>query len=204
MRSDIKVIAWDFDGVLNRNIIDGRFVWADRLEEDLGIPVEPFTKSIFTPTFLDVINGRIDLHDHVGDWLQSAGHPVSAEDLLTYWFEKDDLPDRDLPGLVAKIGSIGVHQVIATNNETHRVAYIERTSLYLDHIGKVYSSGRIGHAKPSSRFFDHVREDLQLAPADLLLIDDSLTNVEAAKALGWDAFHFTSENRHLLPAYLRL
>ena len=50
MRNNIKAIAWDFDGVLNRNIVDGRFVWADTLEDDLGISVAALQKGIFNST----------------------------------------------------------------------------------------------------------------------------------------------------------
>ena len=30
--ANIKVIAWDFDGVLTSNVVDGRFIWADDFE----------------------------------------------------------------------------------------------------------------------------------------------------------------------------
>lgn len=29
-----KIIVWDFDGVLNANIVAGRFVWGDTLMAD--------------------------------------------------------------------------------------------------------------------------------------------------------------------------
>jgi putative hydrolase of the HAD superfamily len=63
VRDDIKAIAWDFDGVLNLNIDDGRFVWADTLEEDLGIPLTDFETGIFDASFHRVISGKVDLLD---------------------------------------------------------------------------------------------------------------------------------------------
>ena len=35
VRGEFDVVVWDLDGVLNRGIEDGRFVWSDRFEEDL-------------------------------------------------------------------------------------------------------------------------------------------------------------------------
>ncbi|MEO1778575.1 MAG: hypothetical protein AAFU63_07270 [Pseudomonadota bacterium] len=35
--TDTPILVWDFDGVLNANTVDGRFVWADRLAQDWGV-----------------------------------------------------------------------------------------------------------------------------------------------------------------------
>ncbi|MEL6563335.1 MAG: hypothetical protein AAFQ59_02740 [Pseudomonadota bacterium] len=38
--TDTPILVWDFDGVLNANTVDGRFVWADRLAQDWGVDTE--------------------------------------------------------------------------------------------------------------------------------------------------------------------
>lgn len=204
MRNDIKAIAWDFDGVLNRNIVDGRFVWADRLEEDLGISLDDFQTGIFDNTFAQVISGKADLKDHVQNWLDLSGHDLTATDVIDYWFDKDDLKDPYTCGLVDEIQSLGVEQIIATNNEDRRASYIEDTTGFLCLVSRVFSSGRIGHAKPETAFFEHVSETLGLPPSDILLIDDNAANVRAAEALGWQGFHFTGKSRFELASFLGL
>ncbi|MHA7773267.1 HAD family hydrolase [Roseibium sp. M-1] len=204
MRNDIKAIAWDFDGVLNRNIVDGRFVWADTLEEDLGIPLPEFERGIFDETFSNVINGKTDLQDHVQNWLDRSGYGLGASDLIDYWFDKDDLKDPYTCGLVDEIQSLGVVQIIATNNETRRASYIEDKVGFLCLVSRVFSSGRIGHAKPETAFFEHVSETLGLPPSDILLIDDSASNVRAAQSLGWQGFHFDGRTRFELASFLGL
>jgi len=204
MRSDIKAIAWDFDGVLNRNVVEGRFVWSDTLEQDFGIPADEFQAGIFDSTFPDVISGRIDLRIHVQTWLDRTGRDLNASHLIDYWFEKDDLKDPYMCGLVDEIQDLGVEQIIATNNEDRRASYIEDTTGFLCLVSRVFSSGRIGHAKPDRAFFQHVSEALGLAPGEILLVDDSAANVSAAKDLGWQGFHFTGRTRFELAPFLGL
>ncbi|WP_281927112.1 HAD-IA family hydrolase [Roseibium album] len=204
MRKNTKAIAWDFDGVLNRNVIGGKFVWSETLEEDLGIPLKDFQEGIFNRTFMQVISGKTDLKDHVRDWLCRQDHPHTADAILTYWFAKDDLQDPLTCGLVERLRLTGIRQVVATNNEHHRTTYIERISGFSDRVDRVFSSGRIGHAKPDAAFFQHVSTSLDLPPEDMLLIDDSSANIAAARSLGWDGFHFTEETRTELASFLGL
>ena len=75
---DVDYVVWDFDGVVNRNIVDGRFIWSDNFEADLGIPLQPFTNFIFSGKFTDVICGRKDLLEHIGDWIAHSGFGGSA------------------------------------------------------------------------------------------------------------------------------
>ena len=202
MREDVKAIAWDFDGVLNRNIIDGRFVWADTIEEDLGIPFDDFQQGIFDDSFTDVICGKTDLQTHLQDWLDTRSYSIKAFALMEYWFAKDDLKDPLSCDLLDRLDGSDVQQVIATNNERHRASYIENVSGFSEKVSHVFSSGRIGHAKPETAFFHHVSACLNIPPHSLLLIDDNLANISAASELGWDTFHFSDATRLELASYL--
>lgn len=204
MRTNTKAIVWDFDGVLNRNIVDGRFIWSESLEEDLGIPVQSLQEGIFNHTFLDVISGKIELKPHLRTWLSEQNHEITAEDVLSYWFAKDDLPDPLTIDIVERLRPTGICQVIATNNEHHRTSYIEHVSGFADRMDRIFSSGRIGCAKPNAAFFEHVSTSLGFLPGEHLLIDDSVANVRAARSLGWDTFHFTEESRSELATFLGL
>ncbi|MCX2723181.1 HAD family hydrolase [Roseibium salinum] len=204
MRNDIKAIAWDFDGVLNRNIVNGRFLWSQTLEADLGISVEKFQEGIFGEQFMPVITGERDLEAHVQDWLDLNGHGVKASTLLDYWFAKDDLQDPLTCGLLDQLAERDILQVIATNNEARRAAYIEHQSGFGKRVSHIFSSGRIGRAKPDAAFFEHVTDMIGVAPHEVLLIDDSATNVRTAEALGWKGSCFSEETRTELAFYLGL
>ena len=187
---DVDYVVWDFDGVLNANIVDGRFIWADHFERDLGQSLDVFCQAIFNEEFASVIRGERDLLEHVSAWSQAVGCAHAPEHVLRYWFQADHRTDPTMLALLQRVTKAGVGNVIATNNERHRAAYIEHEMGFAERVQKVYASGRLRYAKPERAFFQHVGNDLGAAPARLLLIDDNEDNVRVARALGWHAHHF--------------
>jgi putative hydrolase of the HAD superfamily len=61
------------------------------------------------------------------------------------------------------------------------IGYGKLESLFL----KAYLSFEIGMRKPDREIYDYVIRDAGINPMETLFIDDSLPNIEAAKALGW-------------------
>jgi putative hydrolase of the HAD superfamily len=53
----------------------------------------------------------------------------------------------------------------------------------------------LGCGKPDPAFFAKVGERAGFAASEMLLIDDKLENVEAARAAGWGGLHWTGEGR---------
>ena len=41
-----KLIAWDFDGVLNANVQNGVFKWMTTFEQDTGLPIDSLASFI--------------------------------------------------------------------------------------------------------------------------------------------------------------
>lgn len=194
----VKIVAWDFDGVLNRNIIDGRFIWADNFESDLGHSKSDFEARIFGKNIHAIITGQEDLRDHVANWAKAVKYAPGPDALLKYWFEKDALPDPLTSAALEYLTKKGLRQIITTNNERHRAAYIENEMGYSEKVEHVFASGRMGVAKPDDDYFTFVSSSLSVDPSDFLLIDDCAKNVLAAIESGWQAVHFTSEVRAAL------
>ncbi|MHA6324707.1 HAD family hydrolase [Roseivivax sp. CAU 1753] len=188
---DLHLVAWDFDGVLNDGIRDGRFVWADRFEADFGHPLASFRALFSAARFDAVVTGREDLRDAVQDWADQVGYPHGPDPVLRYWFEKDVHP---VPAMLARLGALkarGVRQVIATNNEARRARFIEQDMGYGERVERIFASGHIGVRKPFDGFYHHIAEATGVDPARILLVDDMAENVAAARRLGWQAFHLT-------------
>ena len=55
---------------------------------------------------------------------------------------------------------------------------------------QVFTSGHAGMRKPDPRFFHQVLQKTQLAPEEVLFVDDKMENVTAAKSLGIDGIVF--------------
>ncbi len=56
-------------------------------------------------------------------------------------------------------------------------------------------SGEVGLIKPDVAIYERHAKDFGLSPAHSLFIDDSLPNVEGARAAGWQAVHFTGAEK---------
>ncbi|MES0863622.1 HAD-IA family hydrolase [Ruegeria sp. SCPT10] len=197
------VIAWDFDGVLNQNIRDGVFLWAQHFEQDLGQSLEVFTHHVFRNDFDRIITGQEDLRDRVAEWAGMVGFAPGADAVLDYWFQKDALPDPKVMDVLDAISRQGVRQVIATNNETRRVTFIEREMGFLDRVECVFSSGRMGVRKPHLGFYEYVTDTLHVTSDQMLLVDDYRASVEAARQAGWRAYLFSEETKDEILGLLR-
>jgi putative hydrolase of the HAD superfamily len=198
----LKLIAWDFDGVLNRGYQGGFFLWQQSFEADLGVSAKVFTDFIFTETnFATVLTGQRDLLDLLTDYVTRHDVPHSPRTVLDYWLSKDANPDAEVMGWLAACPTQGV---IATNNEAHRADYIWRRMGFEHHMKHIFASGRMGVKKPDPAFFAQIEAWSGLAPPDILLVDDAEKNIAAAAARGWRVFHFTDQTRDGLPAILGL
>ncbi|MEM9320740.1 MAG: HAD family hydrolase [Pseudomonadota bacterium] len=188
-----EVIVWDFDGVVNRNFVDGRFVWADSLGADLGLDRASLERFIFgSGRMRGIVRGVEDLRDVVAEWLHLEGSEIGADALLSYWFAQDALPDAEVLGWIK---ALPYRHVIGTNNEARRAAYIETEMGFASRVEKVFASGRMGVAKPDAAYFEAIETWSGVVPARILLVDDSLQNVETVQARGWQGFHFTDATR---------
>lgn len=185
----IACIAWDFDGVLNDSIRDGRFLWADTVSEDIGHNIEAFLDDLFKTDFAEVVTDKVDLLDLVEVWAKREGYAPGAAHFLDYWFRKDALADPEMLRIMDEVAAIGIRQVIATNNERRRSDYIEHQMGFGNRTERLFSSGRLGVAKPDPAFFRCIEEALDLSGEQLLLVDDTPKNVEAARTLGWQGHH---------------
>lgn len=191
----IRCIAWDFDGVLNRGVENGRFVWQDKLHDAFGIDAPVFARVVFGDGFWPVMRGEKDVLDHLRDWQSHVGYDGDVEEILHFWFREDAKPCADMLSLVARVRGAGLRQVIATNNEHRRTQFIETEMGFSRHMDAVFSSGRMKVAKPDAGYFRHIENALALRPHEIMLVDDYAENVEAAEACGWHVHHFP-ENGH--------
>jgi putative hydrolase of the HAD superfamily len=196
----LKLIAWDFDGVLNKGHQGDFDAWQAEFEADFGVSAAVFTDFIFSDgKFNAVLNGERDLLDLLTDYTKTHAVPHAPEAVLDYWLAKDAVVDTQVLGWLT---ACPIQGVIATNNEHRRAAHMWETMGFKAHMAMIFASGPLGVKKPDGRFFAAIEEWSGLAPADILLIDDAEKNIHAASARGWQTFHFTAETRHNLPAVL--
>ncbi|WP_179380596.1 HAD-IA family hydrolase [Jannaschia marina] len=186
----LRAVLWDFDGVLNDNAPQGRFLWTDDFEGTFGQPLDGFVDAVFC-NLESVLTGREDLLDRIGRWIETSGAETTPETVATHWLEKDFHPNTAVLDAVARLARQGYRQAILTNADLRRAAWVEGIAERIDGIEAVYASARLGHAKPDATAFRKVLDDMGLSAGEVLFVDDDSTNVNAAAALGFRTFRYS-------------
>ncbi|MEE9454440.1 MAG: HAD-IA family hydrolase [Paracoccaceae bacterium] len=198
----IDTIVWDFDGVLNRNFVDGRYLWQDGFTDAFGHEIEIFCDMIFNDKFHEILTGEMSLLDALSDWAATVGYQGDLRNLIEFWFQNDYHLDDKVMGWLAASRHANIRNVLGTNNDPMRTQFIAEDLGFSDRMERVFSSGNLGVAKPDEGFFDKISDTLSVEPDALLLIDDTHKNCEAAEACGWHAHWFDGKDYAGLEAKL--
>lgn len=91
--------------------------------------------------------------------------------------------------IVQHISSRFQTALVSNTNEIHYNICLTNCKA-LQFLQKHYLSYQLLAVKPSSQFYEAIIKDQNAIPSELLFIDDSLENVNAAKAAGMKAVHF--------------
>jgi len=186
-----KVLMMDVDGVLvSGRPSDGRHLFAE-LEADLGLSPDRLRQTFFTPFWEAIVTGREGLTERLTPVLAEIAPKVSAERLIAYWFENDSRVDQAVLSAVKRYRDRGLPVFLATNQEHLRADYLMRQVGLGAHVDGIIYSAALGHRKPSAEFFERAAAIAAAAPEDIVLVDDTLANVEAARQAGWSAVHWT-------------
>lgn len=97
--------------------------------------------------------------------------------------------------IVRELASAGVPLYAITNFGAEFWAAFRPTAPIFDLFGDIVVSGEEKLVKPDPAIYALAAERFGHAPRAMLFIDDNLANVEAARACGWHAHHFTDAMR---------
>jgi len=130
----------------------------------------------------------------------AAAHPEQAE-LIWAWTQRTEEmvagPIEGTVEILRELRHAGVPCYALTNMESWTYPGRRERYPFLTWFDGTVVSGFEGLAKPDPRVFELLLGRFGLTAADTLFIDDSATNVEAARAVGMQAIEFES------PAALR-
>jgi putative hydrolase of the HAD superfamily len=188
----LKALMIDVDGVLITPRLGG---WAADLEADLGVSKADLAEQFFAVHWPDVVLGNAGLHERLGPVLARIAPGVSSYDLAAYWFAKDSVVDYQLLDDLALVRARGVEVHLATVQEHERAAYIWDRLGFRGQFDAMHYAADLGARKSDPAFYAAVEARTGFSGAELLLIDDTLSNIEAARAAGWRGAHWTAGQR---------
>jgi HAD superfamily hydrolase (TIGR01509 family) len=124
---------------------------------------------------------------------RAKSFPEFAQELRMFhkrWIETLGGPIEENVALLRRLRASG-QPVYALSNFAHETfALAERNHNFLGDFDDRVISGHVGVVKPDPRIYEILFERVGRQPGELLFIDDSLKNVEAARALGMPSVHF--------------
>jgi len=108
-----------------------------------------------------------------------------------------DLPAKRVE-LLKSLGKKYRLFLLSNSNQIHYECYMGRFEKEFgfrmdDLFEKLWFSHHLGMVKPDPEIFRYVLNDADLKPEETLFIDDTLVHVEAARALGINAWHLLPE-----------
>lgn len=131
----------------------------------------------------------------------AAAHPERPDwprILRTYWDHFIDTKTGPIPGTAAVIRALADADVplyALTNFNDVLFAATRHLSPLLERFRGVVVSGEEHLAKPDSAIYRVLLDRYRLSAARTLFVDDSVANVEAARAVGMQGHHFTGAAR---------
>ncbi|HMO32905.1 MAG TPA: HAD family phosphatase [Lacibacter sp.] len=189
----VRNIIFDLGGVL----LDIDYDATRRAFEDLGVTrfEEQFSQFHANALFQRLETGAVAPGVFLAQLQELLPAPVPEQRLVDAWnamlggFRQPSL--ALLPALRNRYRTF----LLSNTNEIHLEAFSRLYATHFpgalfDHLfDAAYYSHRIGERKPDASAFLYVLQQHDLAPADTLFIDDSLPNIEAARALGLQTVH---------------
>lgn len=189
---------FDVDGVL----VDGRpedgLHWQTSIAEDFGFASDLLHEQFFLPHWENIVLGRADLMEHLTKALRTIAPDIDPSRFVSYWFERDSRLATPLLHEISLLRTSGIRVYLATNQEHLRATYLMETLGLAAHVDGIYYSAALGAKKPDAEFFQKVQAASGFCGDEVLLIDDSRPNIDAARKAGWQALHWTSRSSPML------
>jgi len=183
-----RVAVFDADGV----VVKKGEVFSKRFSAKHGVPMDTILE-FFHGEFQDCLVGAADLKEVLPRRLKEWGVQEDIEEVLGFWFGAEAKIDEEVVEEAAKLRGKGIACYIATNNEKHRVQYLDDVVGLSKLFDGILSSATLGSIKPSSEFFTQAQLAMGVENStDIWFWDDDVENVEGAVAAGWHGRLFMS------------
>lgn len=184
----VRALLVDADGVLQRNPAG----WDD----DVRRFVAPADADAFTDDLWDAeraaLRGECGFAEVVAAVARRWGFAGREDELVQLWRQVE--VSGEVLGLVRDLRASGLGCHLVTNQNDVRASYLRHDLGYDDVFDRCFCSCEVGATKDDPAFFAHVRDELALPSDALLLVDDSPTHGDSARALGLGAVTWQLED----------
>ena len=188
--TDVDALILDLDGVI-RHWHNDEFT---ALAESVGLSREDLGDIAFEPELLAAgMTGAVVFEDWADEIGRRAGalHGCDAAAVTAGFAALGWTIDEEVLDLIREVRAVGrVKVALFSNASTRLEADLESCGLDAA-FDVVFNSARLGLAKPDAEAFRTVATLLEVPIERCLFVDDTLPNVEGARAAGMQAEPFT-------------
>jgi FMN phosphatase YigB (HAD superfamily) len=122
------------------------------------------------------------------DFVKKFGMTYSRDEFFAVWNDYF-LPNRPMDALVGRVGKQVQWWGLSNTNLEHH-AHFCRTYRVFDVFERVIGSHELHLRKPDPQIFVKAVEIVGFSPSEILFVDDLERNVDAARTIGLNAFHY--------------
>jgi HAD superfamily hydrolase (TIGR01509 family) len=139
----------------------------------------------------DVITGRLTLQQIYGRLVEVHGLTLGYPDFEAAWLEPYSWP---MPGMIELVTALSVNYplLLLSNIDAYYWRVVRAAHSELECFKALLLSCDLGMAKPDPEIFLRASQAAGADPSRCFFIDDTSANVEAARALGFQAYRFRS------------
>ncbi|MBJ7539155.1 HAD family phosphatase [Marinomonas sp. C1424] len=196
---DIRVVLFDLGNVL----VDlGSIAEMHTMLNTHGEESDVWRKWLRSPTVAAFDSGQISFDEFAERLPKEVGSHLSKEAFKASF---KAWPKGLFEGALALVSAVKpeYHRAILSNtNAAHWERLMDEMGL-AGHFHSYYASHLVGLVKPDRAIYDHVLDQLQIAPEQILFIDDNQLNIDTANELGMQAYRVKGivEARTVLDEY---
>lgn len=175
------VIEIDFDRALHS--------WAEHSRHDVDGLRERFA---FDDAYQQHERGQLDGVDYLQHLRRTLDLEADDKTIARGW---NAIFVGAIPDAVAKLAALAPHVPCYAFTNTNAIHQAEWSVTYRDvvaHFRHVFVSSDMGVRKPEARAFRLVEHTIGVPAANILFLDDTLENVEGARAAGMQSAHTPS------------
>jgi putative hydrolase of the HAD superfamily len=189
----IRAVYFDLGGVIVRTEFQAP---REHLAERVGMEYEGLVKLVFeSETSRQASIGAIRENEHWAAVMQRLHLPASETQAVRDEFFAGDVTDRKLLDFMRELRKTMKVGLISNAWSGLRPWIVEEK--FDDAFDAMIVSAEVGVMKPDARIYQIALDTLGVTPAEAVLLDDFIKNVEGARAVGMQAIHFVQPEQAL-------
>ena len=98
---------------------------------------------------------------------------------------------KPMAGIAETIDTLGIPCCVASSSQVERIRLSLTVTGLIDRLPDIFSATMVKHGKPAPDLFLHAAHEMNVEPANCVVVEDSPAGIEAAKAAGMRVFAFT-------------